>query len=80
MRCYAASGFAFDLEENELTICCVAALVYNARDEIVAAIFVASTTTYMLLARLEELALYVKFCAEEIFAELGWGKHVCKDK
>ncbi|HFM2196604.1 TPA: IclR family transcriptional regulator C-terminal domain-containing protein, partial [Escherichia coli] len=54
--------------------------VYNARDEIVAAISVASTTTYMSLARLEELAPYVKSCAEEISAELGWGKHVRKDK
>ncbi|MBA1686681.1 IclR family transcriptional regulator, partial [Escherichia coli] len=80
MRRYAASGFAFDLEENEPTIRCVAAPVYNARDEIVAAISVASTTTYMSLARLEELAPYVKSCAEEISAELGWGKHVRKDK
>lgn len=80
MRRYAASGFAFDLEENEMTIRCVAAPVYNARDEIVAAISVASTTTYMSLARLEELAPYVKSCAEEISAELGWGKHVRKDK
>lgn len=80
MRRYAASGFAFDLEENEPTIRCVAEPVYNARDEIVAAISVASTTTYMSLARLEELAPYVKSCAEEISAELGWGKHVRKDK
>ena len=80
MRRYATSGFAFDLEENEPTIRCVAAPVYNARDEIVAAISVASTTTYMSLARLEELAPYVKSCAEEISAELGWGKHVRKDK
>ncbi|EHJ4101985.1 TPA: IclR family transcriptional regulator [Escherichia coli] len=80
MRRYAASGFAFDLEENEPTIRCVAAPVYNARDEIVAAISVASTTTYMSLARLEELAPYVKSCAEEISAELGWGKHVHKNK
>lgn len=79
MRRYAACGFAFDLEENEPTIRCVAAPIYNARDEIVAAISVASTTTYMSLTRLEELAPYVKSCAEEISAELGWGKHVRKD-
>ncbi|EHB7665850.1 IclR family transcriptional regulator [Escherichia coli] len=80
MRRYAACGYAFDLEENEPTIRCIAAPIYNARDEIVAAISVASTTTYMSLARLEELAPYVKSCAEEISAELGWGKHVRKDK
>lgn len=80
MCCYVVSGFVFDLEENELIICCVVVLVYNVWDEIVVVIFVVSIIMYMLLVCLEELVFYVKFCVEEIFVELGWGKYVCKDK
>lgn len=77
---YVVSGFVFDLEENESIICCVVVSVYNVWDEIVAVIFVVSIIMYMSLVCLEELVFYVKFCVEEIFVELGWGKYVCKDK
>lgn len=71
MRRYAASSFAFNLKKNKPTIRCVAAPVYNAQNKIVAAISVASTTTYMSLARLKKLAPYVKSCAKKISAKLS---------
>lgn len=75
MRRYAAGGYAFDLEENEPTIRCVAAPVYDVSNAIVAAISVASTSTYMSYAHMEELVPYVKTCAKEISTELGWTEH-----
>ncbi|HCB1739776.1 TPA: IclR family transcriptional regulator [Escherichia coli] len=72
MRGYADAGFAFDLEENEPTIRCVAAPVYDAGNHVVAAISVASTVIYMPDARMQELVPHVKECAKKISQELGW--------
>ncbi|WP_044185750.1 IclR family transcriptional regulator [Phytobacter massiliensis] len=74
MRTYARDGYAFDLEENEPTIRCVAAPVFDASNTLVAAISVASTTTYMSLERMRELTPFVQACAGEISQELGWSK------
>lgn len=65
MRGYADAGFAFDLEENEPTIRCVAAPVYDAGNHVVAAISVASTVIYMPDARMQELVPHVKECAKK---------------
>ncbi|GLU30812.1 IclR family transcriptional regulator [Trinickia caryophylli] len=69
---YAAGGFSFDLEENELTIRCVAAPVRDASGAIVAAISVASTIPYMPLERMDELVPLVQREARGISEELGW--------
>ena len=47
MRGYAAQGYAFDLEDNEPSIRCVAAPVRDASSGIVAAISVSSTVPYV---------------------------------
>lgn len=72
MRSYANEGYAFDLEENEPTIRCVAAPVYDAGNHIVAAISVANTVIYMPDARMQELVPHVIECAKKISLELGW--------
>ncbi|MBU6488357.1 MAG: IclR family transcriptional regulator [Burkholderiales bacterium] len=69
---YAAGQFSFDLEENEPTICCVAAPVRDATGAIVAAISVASTTHYMSQERMDELIPVVQRTARAISEELGW--------
>ena len=72
MRDYAANGYAFDLEDNEPSIRCVAAPVRDASSGIVAAISVSSTVPYMSLERMREMVDVVKDAAARISAELGW--------
>jgi len=69
---YAAGGFSFDLEENELGVRCVAAPVRDTGGEIIAALSVASAIPYMPESRLEELRPVVIRCAADVSAELGW--------
>jgi DNA-binding IclR family transcriptional regulator len=71
MRQYAASGYAFDLEDNEPSIRCVAAPIYDTRHTIVAAISVSSTVPYMSLKRMQSLIDIVKQVASGISGELG---------
>jgi len=72
MRNYAESGRAYDLEENEDQIRCVAAPVRNAAGEIVGAISVSSAAQYMSDARMEDLSGEVIAAAQVISRELGW--------
>lgn len=72
MRNYSGSGYALDLEENEPTIRCVAAPVYDAGNNLIAAISVASTVAYMSDERMNMLIPYVKRYASLISQELGW--------
>jgi DNA-binding IclR family transcriptional regulator len=72
MQRYVLRGYAFDLEENEPTIRCVAAPVYDARNQLIAAISVASTATYMSRERMDDLIPLVQSHARAISAELGW--------
>lgn len=69
---YAQSGHAFDLEENEDAIRCVAAPVRDAGGRIVAALSVSSAAQYMDDARMERLAHDVRRTAAAIGADLGW--------
>jgi DNA-binding IclR family transcriptional regulator len=71
MREYAANGYAFDLEDNEPSIRCVAAPIYDADHKIAAAISVSSTVPYMSLKRMQSLIAIVKKAALGISAELG---------
>ncbi|MGI4765196.1 MAG: IclR family transcriptional regulator [Janthinobacterium lividum] len=72
MRSYAVLGRAFDLEENEDQIRCVAAPVRDARGTIVAAISVSSAAQYMSDDRLESLSAEVAATARAISLDLGW--------
>ncbi|MGI4859826.1 MAG: IclR family transcriptional regulator [Janthinobacterium lividum] len=72
MAQYAARGCALDIEDNEPTICCVAAPVRDAAGRIVAAISVASTVHYMAPERMEELIPVVRRHGWAISEELGW--------
>ncbi|WP_028209376.1 IclR family transcriptional regulator [Paraburkholderia mimosarum] len=72
MATYSAGGYTFDLEENEISIRCVAAPVRDASGAIVAALSVASTIPYMPLERMDELIPVVQREARAISLELGW--------
>lgn len=72
MERYVASGIAFDLEENEDQIRCVAAPVRDASRRIVAAISVSSAAQYMSDERMAALSEDVRQAADAISADLGW--------
>lgn len=72
MQASAGRGVAFDLEENEPGILCVAAPVRDTSGSIVAAISITATRPYMPPERLETLAPIVQDAAARISAGLGW--------
>lgn len=72
MRGYVANGHAYDLEENEDLIRCVAAPVRDASGRIVGAISVSSAAQYMDDARMTTLSVDVRGTAERISRDLGW--------
>lgn len=72
MRGYASTGHAYDLEENEDLIRCVAAPIRDASGGIVAAISVSSAAQYMDDERMAALTADVQGTAESISHDLGW--------
>lgn len=72
MKDYRASGVAFDLEENEDRVRCVAAPIRDVSSKIVAAISLSSAGQYMDDTRMERLTADVKAAAEAISRDLGW--------
>lgn len=72
MQGYVAAGRAYDLEENEDQIRCVAAPVRDAAGRIVGAISVSSAAQYMNDARMEALSTSVIDTAGAISRDLGW--------
>lgn len=72
MQEYAKKGYAFDLEENEDRIRCVAAPVRDVTGAIVGAISVSSAAQYMDDTRMHGLTFDVKNTAEMISCELGY--------
>ncbi|WP_029002387.1 IclR family transcriptional regulator [Azorhizobium doebereinerae] len=72
MRDYAARGYAFDLEENEPRVRCVAAPIRDAAGQTVGAISVSSASHYMDDARMSALSRTVTGTADRISGELGW--------
>ena len=72
MRGYARHGYAFDLEENEDQIRCVAAPIRSVDGHIVAALSVSSAAQYMSDARMSDLTKTVTNAANAISADLGW--------
>lgn len=71
MREYASLGYAFDLEENEDRIRCVAAPIRGADGRIVAGISVSSAAQYMDDLRMRGLSFQVREIAQRISAALG---------
>lgn len=72
MQKYVAEGYAFDLEENEDLIRCVAAPIRDAGGRIVAAISLSSAAQYMNDERMAALTSEVRGTADTISSELGW--------
>jgi len=72
MRDYAKRGIAFDLEENEARIRCVAGPIRDATGTIVAAFSVSSAAQYMSDQRMDQLAGTVRDCAAAISRAMGW--------
>ena len=72
MRAYAQAGYAFDLEENEDQIRCVAAPIRDASGRIIAAISVSSAAQYMNDQRMQTLTTDVVETARRISEDLGW--------
>jgi DNA-binding IclR family transcriptional regulator len=72
MRTYAQGGYAFDLEENEDQIRCVAAPIRDVAGRIIAAISVSSAAQYMSDQRMQALTKDVIQTARRISKDLGW--------
>ncbi|MDI1294472.1 MAG: IclR family transcriptional regulator [bacterium] len=72
MRAYALAGRAYDLEENEDQIRCVAAPIRDASGAIVAAISLSSAAQYMDDDRMATLSTDVRTTANRVSADLGW--------
>lgn len=71
MADYRQHGRAFDLEENEDRIRCVAAPIRDVHDRIVAAISVSGAAHYMEDARMDALSRDVLAAAEQISTAIG---------
>lgn len=69
---YVAHGRAYDLEENEDLIRCVAAPIRDASGRIVAAISVSSAAQYMADERMAALSADVRGTADAVSQDLGW--------
>ncbi|MBD8618420.1 IclR family transcriptional regulator [Sphingomonas sp. CFBP 13728] len=74
MQGYVAGGHAYDLEENEDLIRCVAAPVRDASGRIVGAISVSSAAQYMDDERMAGLTDEVRGTAQAISLDLGWSE------
>jgi len=64
-------GYAFDREENELGINCLAAPIRDAADHVIAAISLSGAVIYLPPERLDHLVNDVTSCANAISRELG---------
>lgn len=72
MQNYGVEGYAFDLEENEDLIRCVAAPVRDASGAIIGAISVSSAAQYMGDDRMAALTVDVLNTVKAISHDLGW--------
>lgn len=76
MRRYVRAGYAFDLEENEEQIRCIAAPIRDVAGRTIAAISVSSAAQYMSDQRMQTLSRDVLNTAQRISENLGWtGRH-----
>jgi DNA-binding IclR family transcriptional regulator len=76
MRGYVQAGYAFDLEENEDQIRCIAAPIRDVAGRTIAALSVSSAAQYMSDHRMQALSKEVMSAAHRISEGLGWtGRH-----
>lgn len=76
MAGYARAGHAYDLEENDDRVRCVAAPIRDSSGKIIAAISVSSAVQYMDPERMAEISGDVRATAASISELLGWtGDH-----
>ena len=79
MRGYVQAGYAFDLEENEDQIRCVAAPIRDFAGRTIAAISVSSAAQYLSEHRMQTLSKDVMAAAQRISEGLGWtGRHAAQ--
>lgn len=74
MNDYATHGHAFDLEENEDRIRCIAAPLRDVSGKIVGAISVSSAAQYMDDERMHAVADEVRATAQAVSRDLGWSE------
>ena len=68
----STQGFSVDNEEMEAGVRCVAALVYDHRQQVVAAISISGAAMRITPERIEDLGKMVKQCAIDISRDLGF--------
>jgi DNA-binding IclR family transcriptional regulator len=71
LRKIRGNGYAFDLEERVLGVRCVAAPVFNSRDEVIGAIGISGMIQNMPLERMESHAQMIKSVAEKVSINVG---------
>ncbi len=64
-------GFAVDNEEREIGVRCVASPIFDAGDEVLAAVSISGPSGRITLDRVEELSEFVRKAAAQISARLG---------
>ena len=72
MRHYRKGGYAYDMEENEPGIRCVAAPVRDGSGAVVGAISISATAPYMPANRMRDLLTPVQETATTISREIGY--------
>lgn len=65
-------GFGTDNEELEMGLRCVAAPIFNARKQAIAAVSISGPSSRLDFARLDEFSAMVKSCTEEVSRQLGY--------
>ncbi len=78
MTTYAERGYAYDLEENEDRIRCVAAPIRDAGNRIIGSISVSSAAQYMDDARMEALTHTVLRTVRAISTDFGWNEKTAR--
>jgi IclR family KDG regulon transcriptional repressor len=68
----STQGFSVDNEEMEAGVRCVAALVFDHRQQVAAAISISGAAMRIIPERIEDLAKTVKQCALDISRDLGF--------
>jgi DNA-binding IclR family transcriptional regulator len=66
------SGFGIDDEEIEIGLRCVAAPIFNARRQVIAAISISGPSSRLTRDKFEELSRLVKHAAEDVSRQLGY--------
>jgi DNA-binding IclR family transcriptional regulator len=72
MQRISLQGFAVDNEETELGVRCVAALIVDHREEVIAAVSISGVAMRITEDRIETFGEMVKECAKNISQDLGF--------